>query len=231
MELAATVVLMPRPSAARVFDAHAARYDAWFGQGPGRVLFPAELEAVRILFRRLPPPSLDIGVGTGVFAQELAVTIGIDPAPGALRIARSRGVEVAVALGEALPFRDASFGAVLLVVTLCFLVDPFLALREVVRVLRPDGGVVVAEIPRDSPWGWFYCQKSRAGHLFYRHAHFLSLAEAEQLLRQAGLEPVAYSSAVLQHPTDAPAPEEAHDGLVEGASFVCMLARTNNRPA
>ena len=59
--------------AVRLFDREAARYDAWFDSPEGRVLFSAEVAAVRRLVNGLPGPVLEVGVGTGRFAQALGV--------------------------------------------------------------------------------------------------------------------------------------------------------------
>lgn len=208
---------------ARTFDAFARRYDAWFRGKRGRVIFPAEVEAVRLLLRRLAPPFLEVGVGTGAFAQALGVTLGVDPALGALRIARTRGVQTIRAAGEALPFRDGAFGGVLLVSTLCFVVDPVPVLREAARVTRADGGVIVADIVRDSAWGRYYLEKKAKGHTFYRHATFYTLAELRQMFQEAGLTVVASSSTLVQPPGDNVKPEGALDGVAPAASFVCLL--------
>ena len=64
----------------KTFDAFARRYDSWFRGKQGGVIFPAEVEALRILLRRLRPPFLEVGVGTGAFAEALGVTVGVLPA-------------------------------------------------------------------------------------------------------------------------------------------------------
>lgn len=73
----------------------------------------------------------------------------------------------------------------LLVATLCF-APPQPPLQEAKRVLRPGGGLVVADILRDSAWGKWYLRKKRAGHRFYRHATFYTGQELERFLTGAG---------------------------------------------
>lgn len=119
-----------------IFDREAARYDAWFDSPDGRLLFRAGVDAVRKLLVGLPDPWLEVGVGTGRFAETLGVPFGVDSAPGALQFARRRSIRVVLARGEALPFPDGLFGAVLLIVTLCF-ADPQSLLAEAKRVLFP----------------------------------------------------------------------------------------------
>jgi SAM-dependent methyltransferase len=136
-----------------LFDTLADRYEAWFSEGPGRVLFAPELASVERVAGRAPRPWVEVGAGTGAFAVPLRVDLGIDPSRPMLERARARGLPVAQGVAEALPLRDQSAGTVFLIVTLCFLDDPVGALRQVRRALRPAGTVVLAEVTRDSPWG------------------------------------------------------------------------------
>lgn len=212
----------------RLFDRETARYDAWFDSLAGQVLFRAEVEAVRRLFSGLPGPGLEVGVGTGRFAQALGVSYGADPSWGVLQLARRRGVHVVQGRGEALPFLDGTFGSVLLIVTLCF-ADPISLLEEAKRSLAPGGGLIVADILRDSPWGCWYRDKKAAGHPFYRHATFYSLEELQGLLVRAGLALAGTSSTLTQPPGDLPTAEPVYDGIRPGASFVCLRAGVPGR--
>lgn len=211
-------------SGSSIFDREAARYDAWFDSPDGRPLFRAEVEAVRRLLRGLPTPWLEVGVGTGRFAETLGVPFGVDPAPGALHLARRRGIHVALARGEALPFPDRRFGAVLLIVTLCF-AEPHGVLAEAKRVLEPAGGLIVADILRDRPWGQWYLRLKEADHSFYRNATFYTFEELEHLLAGAGLATRRVTSAITQPPGGTLAVEEAFEGLRPAASFAGILAQ------
>jgi len=133
-----------------IFDTEAERYDAWFDSPEGRVLFENELAAIRLLWRDAFCPALEVGVGTGRFAQALGVEFGIDPAAGALRFAERRGIQVKQARGEALPFPDGTFGGVLMIAKLCFVDDAAALFREAARVLRADGHLLVGDVPADS---------------------------------------------------------------------------------
>jgi SAM-dependent methyltransferase len=209
--------------AVRLFDREAARYDAWFDSPHGQVLFRAEVEAIRRLVRGLPGPGLEVGVGTGRFAQALGIRYGVDPAWSVLQLARRRGIHVVQGRGEALPLLDRTVGTVLLIVTLCF-ANPLSLLEEAKRVLAPGGGLIVADILRDSPWGRWYLDRKAAGHLFYRHATFYSLEELQGLLARAGFALAGASSTLALPPEASRADEPAYDGIRPGASFVCVRA-------
>jgi ubiquinone/menaquinone biosynthesis C-methylase UbiE len=92
---------------------------------------------------------LEIGFGTGLnlshYPSHVAALSVIDPARVlprrvATRIGMGRfPVHVHHAPAEALPFPDRRFDFVVSTWTLCSVADPVQALREVKRVLRPDG--------------------------------------------------------------------------------------------
>ncbi len=206
------------------FDSLVDRYERWFSEGPGRALFPAELEAVRRVAWGAPGPWIEVGAGTGVFARALGVNLGIDPSWLMLTRACDRGVLVAQGVAEALPLRDGSAGTIFLITTLCFLSDARRALREAKYALMPGGSLVVAEIPRDSPWGRLYEEKGRAGSPFYADAKFYTVRETVAMLRAERFRVEAFASTLLQPPSDAPSPEAAHDGVVPGVSFVALRA-------
>jgi SAM-dependent methyltransferase len=109
-------------------------------------LFGAALDAARVTSgTRL----LDAGCGAGLLAllatfRDAKVAV-LDASPALLAIARQRLPAVDVREGdlEALPFADASFDAVTAVNSLFYAQDMAAAMRELVRVVRPGGRVVV----------------------------------------------------------------------------------------
>ena len=208
-----------------VFDQNAASYDAWYDTPKGAAIFAEEVATLRPLLYGLPRPWLEVGVGSGRFAEALGIEFGIDPARQPLLLARDRGIAVVRGVGERLPIRDGSIGAVLLVVALCFVRDPAAVLREARRVLRADGGVVLGMVFAESPWGQHYRQLAAAGHPYYRQAHFFSRAELAALLAEAGLVSVDTRSALRWGPTDAPSIAGVFNGDDPDAGFSAILTR------
>ena len=137
---------------AAMFDEVAPRYDLTntvlsLGQDRGwRRAVAAALELVpgeRVL---------DLAAGTATSSAALARTgadvVGCDFSLGMLRVGRAQQHEgVALVAGDALrlPFADASFDAVTISFGLRNTSDPDLALRELLRVTRPGGRLVVCE--------------------------------------------------------------------------------------
>lgn len=217
--------MSPMEDVTEAFDHYAEDYDKWFDTEEGKVLFEMEVEAVRLLMKDFEKPFLEIGVGTGRFAEELGIDYGVDPSSHVLEIAERRGIKVRKAKGEYLPFQNQSFGAAFLLLTLCFVEDPEKVLSEAKRVLDKGGGLIVGFINRDSLWGQLYMKKKAEGHPIYRYARFCSVDGVSTMLEKAAMKVEAYSSTLCQPPSENPYKEAVHHELVEGAGFVCIVAR------
>jgi ubiquinone/menaquinone biosynthesis C-methylase UbiE len=207
------------------FDAYAMEYDQWFESTEGQALFASEASAIRLLMTNLEHPFLEIGVGTGRFAKELGIDEGIDPSEPSLVFARKRGIHVQRATGENIPFPDASFGAIFILFTLCFVETPEKVLSETARVLKPGGSVLVGFINRESAWGGLYIRKKAEGHPIYRYARFYNAPELSVMLKTAGLNIDASASTLFQPPSNNPYREEPRPGISEDAGFICIRAR------
>lgn len=210
-------------STREVFDRLYERYDEWYERN--RVTAENEARLVESIVRDAPRPVLEVGVGTGYFASRVGAEAGLDPSPGMLSIAARRGLEhLVVGIGERLPFRESSFGTVLLVVTLCFVDRPVDVLRESRRVLRPGGVVIACIVPRDSLWGRYYTRLASEGHPFYSVARFYTVKEVYIMLEVSSLE-IEDTWGVLGYgPLDRPREEEPSRDI-EDKGFVCIKAR------
>ena len=96
---------------------------------------------------------LDIATGTGLVAREAIAIIGpegrlvgLDPSAGMLGQAGALGVPLVRAIGERLPFRDASFDFVSMGFALRHVADLEALFAEMRRVLRPGGTACVLEL-------------------------------------------------------------------------------------
>ncbi len=98
---------------------------------------------------------LEIGVGSGLnfrlYGKQVEFVYGIDPSARLLSIARRRatasGVPVELLLGSAtaIPLADNAVDTVVMTWTLCSIPDPLAALREMRRVLKPNGNLCFVE--------------------------------------------------------------------------------------
>ncbi|MFE3100822.1 demethylmenaquinone methyltransferase [Nocardia tengchongensis] len=107
---------------------------------------------------------LDLAAGTGVSTVELAKSgawcLAADFSQGMLAAGRRRNVPMVAGDAMALPFADDSFDAVTISYGLRNVSDPDLALREMLRVTKPGGRLVVAEFstPTFAPFRTVYME-------------------------------------------------------------------------
>ena len=201
----------------------AAEYDAWFDKEGSRIFF-IEVKAFQELLPKLPKPWLEIGVGSGRFAQALGIDTGVDPSTKLVEMAINRGINAFVGRGEQMLFDEESFGTVFLIVTLCFLDSPLDVLKEANRILTPDGKIVLGMVLKESPWGQFYQQKKAAGHRFYRYATFYRCDEVVKLLVQTGFVTERIISTLFQKPKGVQHIEEPKEGYFPDAGFTIIVA-------
>lgn len=206
-----------------LFDSLASEYDAWFEQ-EGRLIFDIEARAFQGMLPLLPRPWLEVGVGSGRFAQALGIETGIDPSVKLLKIAKSRGINGFLAKGEDKFFDVETFGTVFLIVTLCFVDSPMDVLRESHRILKDGGKIVLGLVLRDSPWGKHYLAKKKGGHRFYQHATFYSYEEVAKLLARSGFVVAKVVSTLFQKPDAVTEMESPRDGFHPGAGFTIVVA-------
>lgn len=155
----------------RVIEARGARARSFFDAvGPEwdalRKVFDDDILRARAI-SRLVEPGLrvaDIGTGTGVLALELARlglhVIGVDRSRRMLDAARAKlaaeglaHVELREGDAHRLPIDDASVDAALAHMVLQYLPQPAEAVREMARIVRPGGAVVIVDFVRhDQEW-------------------------------------------------------------------------------
>ena len=146
----ATLDKEPREIAA-MFDGVARRYDLTntvLSAGRDRWWRQATRSALDLLPEERV---LDLAAGTGVSTEVLsrsgAYAVGVDLSLGMLTAGRAARPSAALLAGDALalPFADATFDAVTISFGLRNIVDTAGALRELARVTRPGGRLVVCE--------------------------------------------------------------------------------------
>jgi SAM-dependent methyltransferase len=131
-----------------------------FDGAQGRPAFGSEAQARREEARMGGGIGLDVGCGTGTLMEALrpsGTVFGADNSLGMLGVLRRNGRgEAAASSVEMLPFADASFDVVFCVAALHHLAEPEAvrrAIREMVRVARPGGALVIWDHnPRNPYW-------------------------------------------------------------------------------
>ncbi len=132
------------------YDRQASSYDRWQGilegvQRPWRKRLWGMVKGPRVL---------EAGVGTGLnmpFWPAHVEATAIDLAPRMLERARKRAADLAlvadlrVADVQALEFPDSCFDTAVATCVFCSVPDPVLGLRELGRVVRPDGQILLLE--------------------------------------------------------------------------------------
>jgi ubiquinone/menaquinone biosynthesis C-methylase UbiE len=145
-------------------------------------------DRLRSVLRPLPGERLlEIGVGTGYYSHDIAEWVGPEGKlelfdlqqeflDHVMRGAAERGLANLVPTqgdATALPYEDASVDAAILTAVLGEIPDSAAALREIRRVLKPDGRLVVGELFGDP--------------------HFTTRSSLERMGAEAGLELVERS--------------------------------------
>ncbi len=200
-----------------IFEQHAAEYDSWFDKHQPE--FSLELKAIRAL---LPDTGngIEIGAGTGRFSQALAISLGVEPSAAMRKIATERGVHVINGSAESLPVDSNSYDYALFVTAVCFLDSLETAFKEVHRILKDNGTIIIALIDKTSAVGKEYAKNKSK---FYQDATFYSVDEIQKELKDTGFHHFEFVQAML--PGDAgQCLEEIKPGYGEG-SFVVLRAQ------
>ena len=113
----------------------------------------ATLDLVQGIINRPPSSILDVGCGTGRLLRRAATywpeaqLFGVDPANGMLEVARRLTPSATLLEGEAeaLPLPDASIDLAFSTISFHHWRDQEAGVREIARVLRPEGYFVLAD--------------------------------------------------------------------------------------
>jgi len=160
------------------FDNYLSEYEQWFVDY--HYVFLSEIEAIR---KVLPPKGkgVEIGVGSGIFASALGIWEGCDPSANMRLKAIERGINTIDGIAENLPYDNNCIDFALMVTTICFVDDPRKSIREIHRILKPHGELIIGFVDKDSPVGKEYL-KNKEKSLFYKDATFYSTKDIFELL-------------------------------------------------
>jgi len=151
----------------------------------------------RSMARRMAPPPgaavLDVGCGGGFLLREMpgALAVGVEISDVAIQEARRSAPRACLVLapGERLPLPDGSFDRVACLGNLEHFLDPAAGVREMARVLRPDGEAWIL-LPNSYYSGdiWRVIRKGYGPDHHQPVDRFATLNEWRDFLQENGLE-------------------------------------------
>lgn len=216
-----------------LFDHSAETYDEWCKTPLGSFVDTVEKQMIVELSNPKPgEQALDIGCGTGIYSLLLALhgleVTGIDISSGMLQKAEKQKQSIRFMEGDihTLPFEDNTFDLVISNLVLEFVTSPNDVIAEGMRVLKPDGRMVVGMIGKHSDWAKMYKKRGEAKkESVFAGAHFFSLEDINKLyqdepsLTRFGLY-VSPHEFISQEQADTLEKERSAKQQEEGADFI-----------
>ncbi|MGI6486052.1 MAG: class I SAM-dependent methyltransferase [Tepidanaerobacteraceae bacterium] len=219
----------------RVFDDEANSYDIWYENKIGAF---ADIVQTQLAFSLFKPKKgmhvLDVGCGTGNFSLKLArmglKVTGIDISDNMLKVAenkaRAEGLIIDFINMDAhdMKFEDNSFDAVISMAVIEFICEPEKTLKEMFRVVKKGGEILIGTINRDSKWGELYLSKEFRENSVFKYA---SLKTMDELVTLYPEKPKA-TDQCLFIPPDMPEDKICIDiekqlSATERGGFICAL--------
>lgn len=173
----------------------------------------AEERSYAYLYRRIPKlvrakEVLELATGPGVLAKRIApVTkrmLATDYSEGMIAEAKKgacpKNLRFEVADALSLPYADASFDAVIIVNALHLLPEPEFALREIARVLRPDGILIAPNFVKKRERFVDRCWEAVLRLVGVRFEHQWTAGEYLVFFRDNGWEPLFYKEMQARMP-------------------------------
>jgi ubiquinone/menaquinone biosynthesis C-methylase UbiE len=203
-----------------IFEKYTERYENWFEKN--LFAYSSELKGIKKL---LPNgKGIEIGVGTGRFAESLSIKFGVDPSLAMLKKAKERGVEVIGGVAENLPIMSGSFDFALITTTLCFVNEIEKTFEEVKRILRKNGFIILGFIDRESFLGGIYMDKKEKS-LFYRVANFYSTKEVLNILKKAGFSRPKIKQTLFTLPKKLSQKDKVEEGYGKGGFVIIRMRK------
>lgn len=172
----------------QIFDGRAEAYDEWYLTKTGAFIDEVETAFAFSMFDvKKGQKILDAGAGTGNFSLKLAKkgaeVTGIDLSEDMLKLAESKVKEE----GYNIPFfkrdifetgfEDESFDAVFSMAAFEFIEDHERAIKELYRLVKPGGSLLIGTIAKSGAWGKLYQEFAKEEDSVFRHAHFKDIED------------------------------------------------------
>lgn len=204
-----------------VFDNYVEAYEAWYDKYPE--VYESELVAIREQLTKLPENirGIEVGVGTGRFAQPLGIKEGIEPSEEMAKKAMNRNVEILKGVAENLPYADLQFDFVLFV-TVCHLENIKLAIEQAHRVLKHKGSIIIGFLDKDQSIAKEYTER-RQYSTFFKNANFYTVNYIKKIVEDAGFKNLEFIQTLFGDLNTIKEVQLPKTGFGEG-SFVVVKA-------
>jgi len=201
------------------FDEHSEDYEKWFEFN--KYAYHSEIRAIGHFIPK-KGKGIEIGIGSGLFAQPLGIKDGIEPSPRMRRIAQERGLNVYDGIAEDIPLKNNTFDYALIVTTICFVDNIEKSLKEVWRILKPTGRVIIGFVDKNSRIGKIY-QENKQFSTFYKEASFYSSEEVKKYLQNEGFREIEFVQTLFGELKSITETQDFKQGYGDG-SFVVVKA-------
>lgn len=218
-----------------IFDDEANLYDSWYESKIGAFADKVQTQLAFSLFK--PEKGmriLDVGCGTGNFSLKLAKmgldVVGIDISGNMLKIAESKAKAEGLKIdflnvdAQDMKFKDEFFDGIISMAAIEFFRRPERALKEMFRVAKKGGEILVGTINRDSKWGELYLTNEYRQNTVFKYASLKTMAD---LLKLYPEKPKATGQCLFIPPG---MPEDEIDistekqlSATERGGFICAL--------
>ncbi|ALM09139.1 methyltransferase type 11 [Sediminicola sp. YIK13] len=204
-----------------VFDNNVEAYDNWYSLYEKAYL--SELEAIKEQMAKLPENirGIEVGVGTGRFAQPLGIKEGIEPSLEMAKKAIKKGIEIIPGVAEKLPYGDLQFDFVLFV-TICHLENFKNAVAECYRVLKPKGSIIIGFLDKEQGIAQQY-ELKRQRSTFFKHAKYYTVDQVKKILKDKRFKNLEYNQTLFGDLESITTIQMPKQGYGEG-SFVVIKA-------
>ena len=197
----------------RLFDEWPGRYDQWFRTPVGTLV--KRYESALLLDMLQPSPGeriLDVGCGTGIFTLDVLKlgpsVVGLEISlPMLMRARQKTGGNAFHPIAAdmlSLPFADDMFDKTVSMTALEFVDNAHDAVRELFRVTRKGGTIVVTTLNSLSPWATRRKQKAEKGHHLFKKMIFRSPDDMRRLAPVDGVLKTAIHFQKGDNPDRAP---------------------------
>lgn len=222
----------------RLFDNWPDRYDDWFTTPIGKLVKEYEGAVINEFLQPAPGEKiLDAGCGSGIFTLDILATgahvVGLEISLAMLAGARNKtaaypflGVQGDII---SLPFQKESFDKVVSVTALEFIEDATGAVKEMFRVTRSGGVVVVATLNSLSPWAFRRSVKvKKEPEHVLKNAFFRSPEELRKIMPyECGIKTVVHFN---KEDNPARARQTEFQGAAEGLNTGAFVATVWQKP-